>query len=91
MAQDWLPVSISQPNRYYLPSDLRFAGLIRSRGTEIIRIRFSRGPATVLDLPVSAELLSDLVQALHPLYGTPPEEMNDALGTLQKQGAIREK
>ena len=65
-----------------LPGDLRFQCLARSRGKEIIRIRFSRGPATALDIPVSAETLAELARALVPLHGKVPEELTD----LQKIG-----
>jgi len=71
-----------QPCHYSLPDDLRFQCLARSRGKEIIRIRFARGPATILDLPVSAETLAALARALVPLHGQVAEELAD----LQKKG-----
>jgi hypothetical protein len=73
---------LRQPCHYSLPDDLRFQCLARSRGKEIVRIRFSRGPATILDLPVSAETLAALAHALTPLHGNVAEELAD----LQKKG-----
>ena len=83
-------VAISQPGPYCLPDDLKFVGLFCSQGTEIVRIRFSRGSATTLDFPLSAETLSALASALSPLFGLIPEEMPPEIQTLKKQGAIRE-
>jgi len=73
---------LRQPCHYSLPGDLRFQCLARSRGKEIIRIRYSRGPATALDIPVSAGTLAELARALVPLHGKVPEELTD----LQKIG-----
>ena len=72
-------LGLLQPGRYNLPTDLRFISLVASQGTEIIRIRFSRGPATILDLPLSAATLADLVQFLCPLHGHTKEEMPEEI------------
>jgi hypothetical protein len=79
-------VLLARPCHYSLPDDLRFSGLARPRGTEIVRIRFSRGHATTLDIPVSAETLVELAHALTPLYGSVPEEVKENLADLQKKG-----
>jgi hypothetical protein len=80
------PVLLSRPGPYRLPDGLRFVGLGRPQDKEIIRIRLSRGPATTLDIPVSAEALADLAHALCPLYGSTPEQIADNLADLQQKG-----
>ena len=69
-----------------LPIGLKFVGLAKSRGVEKVRIRFSLDHDKVLDIPLSAEALSDVVQALSPLHGTPPEAVDEELADLKSKG-----
>jgi hypothetical protein len=70
--------------RYILPDDLMFEGLAHPQGTEIIRIRFSRGRNTLLDIPLSAESLAVLVQVMSSLHGTPAKKMSEELEHLRR-------
>jgi hypothetical protein len=79
-------VLLTLPDHYDLPTDLEFVGLSRGRGTGIIRIRFRRGHATTLDIPLSAKTLADLVQAISPLHGTLPDDMTQEIESLHQQG-----
>jgi hypothetical protein len=74
--------------RYNLPEDLEFVGLAAPQGREIIRIRFSRGRGTTLDLPLSAETLAALVQPLSSLHGLTPEKLPDELEHLRLSGGV---
>ena len=69
-----------------LPIDLKFECLAGSRGVETLRIRFSLGPDRVLDLPLSAETLADLANALTPLHRIPPTKIPEELADLQQKG-----
>ena len=71
-----------------LPIGLRFQNLIRSQGTETIRIRFSLDPGKLLDLPLSAETLSELAHALRPFFGVLPARLADEVDDLAKKGSI---
>lgn len=84
-------VLLSRPCHYSLPDDLRFVGLGQSQGREIIRIRFSRGAATILDIPLSAETLCELARTLAPLHGSIPQEVAENLADLQQKGLRVEK
>ena len=79
-AQEPPRVSIDQPGLYCLSGDIRFAGLSRDPDTEKFRIRFSQGPAIILDMLMSGETLGDLIHALTPLAGSVPGQ---ALGQSQ--------
>jgi hypothetical protein len=70
--------------RYILPDDLMFEGLSPSQGKETVRIRFSRGRNTSLDIPLSAESLAVLVQVMGSLHGTRAEQMPGELERLRK-------
>lgn len=83
-----IPVSLARPGRYCLPDDLKFVSLARPQGKEIVRIRFCRGAATILDIPVSGETLADLARVLTPLHGNLPEEMPEAIETFRQQGGV---
>jgi len=82
-----LPLAARQC-RYTLPDDLEFAGLAPSQGREIIRIRFSRGRGTTVDLPLSAETLAALVQPLSSLHGRTPSQLPDELEHLRLCGGV---
>lgn len=69
-----------------LPIGLKFSGLAKSRGVEKVRIRFSLDYDKVLDIPLSAEALADLIQTLSPLHGTPPKAVDEELADLQLKG-----
>ena len=81
-------ILLAAPDHYALPADLRFVGLIPSAGTETIQIRFSRDYATVLDFPLSAETLVDLIHALVPLYGDTRERVLEELEILRQRGGL---
>jgi hypothetical protein len=76
--------------RYILPADLMFEGLARPQGTETIRIRFSRGRNTLLDMPLSAQSLAELVQVMSSLHGTSAEKMADEFEYLRLQHGFLE-
>lgn len=82
-------VLLSLPGHYDLPADLKFVGLVRPKDTETARIRFSRGTATILDIPLSAESLCALGQSLIPLHGVPAQEIPHELEDLRKTGKLR--
>jgi hypothetical protein len=73
-----------------LPIDLKFVGLVRSQGTEVVRIRFSLDHDKLLDLPLSAEALADLVQPLSSLHGKTPEQMPGEVEYLRQCGGVLE-
>lgn len=79
---------LARPVHYDLPDDLKFVGLSPAQGAKTARIRFSRGTGTTLDLPVSGELLSDLVRTLHPLFGQVPDEIHKELDDLLRHGLL---
>jgi hypothetical protein len=65
-----------------LPDDLEFAGLVEPQGKEIIRIRFSRGRGTIVDIPLLAETLASLAYVLGPFRGIEPPELADEITDL---------
>jgi hypothetical protein len=73
-----------------LPVVEKFESLVESQGVEAIRIRFRLGRGRLLDLPLSAEALTDLVQPLCALRGVIPAEMPEAIAYLRDQGLIAE-
>lgn len=72
--------------RYTLPDDLRFVTLVRAANGGTTHIRFARGPDTTLDIPLSARTLSALIQATGHMFGTPPDDLPQAVEEYQKQG-----
>jgi hypothetical protein len=85
MAQDQAPqpVSIDRPGQYKLKGDVRFVDLSRDQDTGRYRIRFSQGPATVLDILVSEGTLGDLSRALVPLLNPPAEFPNQVHASMK--------
>jgi len=81
-----IPLRLLRQGHYDLPIGLEFRGLIRGRGEGIVRIRLGRGHATTLDIPLSAETLAALVQAIGPLHGVPAAEVAQELDLLHQQG-----
>jgi len=79
-------VLLARPCPYVLPDDLMFECLAAPQGKELIRLRFSRGRGTTIDLPLSANALERLVQEVGLLHGTPAEEMKEELADLQSKG-----
>jgi hypothetical protein len=79
-------VLLARPDRYILPDDLEFEGLIPSQDKGIIRIRFSRASGTKLDLPLSERVLADLAQTLFALHGFLPDRIFEELEHLRQQG-----
>lgn len=79
-------VSLVGPYHYELPSDLVFEGLAAPEGKELVRLRFSRGYGTAIDLPLNAAALERLVQEVGLLHGTPKEDMAQELADLQSKG-----
>jgi hypothetical protein len=77
------PVSLLRSIAYFLPDDLMFEGLVVPKGKETVRIRFSRGRGTTLDIPLSAESLALLIQTLGSLHGSTPRDLPAELGRLQ--------
>lgn len=89
MAKVWKEqIRLVRPGWHSLPGDLGFVGLVRPQGNEAVRIRFFREPAIVVDLPLSAETLVELVRALAPLSGKKAEEVITELKTLQQNGQL---
>jgi hypothetical protein len=62
--------------RNNLPVVEQFEGLVESQGAEALRIRFSLSHGRLLDLPLSAAALADLVQPLSALRGVTPEKIH---------------
>jgi len=84
-----VPVLLTRPCHYTLPDDLKFATLAPGLGEAITCMRFVRRNGTVLDLPVSAEVLCDLVRTLHPLFGNhAPDEIQAELSDLVSNGLL---
>lgn len=81
-----MPVLLARPGPYDLPDDLSFEGLARPQGGEVIRLRFSRKSGTTVDLPLSAEALSALVQEVGLLHGQGPETIQAELSDPQEKG-----
>ena len=79
-------VTVPRGHRGNLPIDLKFAGLVALQGVEIIRIRFSLDLDKELDLPLSAETLADLIQALGQLHGRSPATMPEGIADLRARG-----
>ena len=71
-----------------LPIGLKFVGLVRSQGTETVRIRFSLDHDKLLDLPLTAEALAGLVQPLSALHGKTPEELPEEVAYLREIGGV---
>jgi len=71
-----------------LPIGLTFANLVLCQGTETIRIRFSLDRDKLLDLPLSAETLSELAHALHPFHRLPPDQIASEIDDLCRKGSI---
>jgi hypothetical protein len=64
---------VTLQGRNNLPISEKFEGLFRPEGKETARIRFRARRGRLLDLPLSAEALADLVQLLCSLRGFSPE------------------
>lgn len=79
-------ILLGQPIHYTLPDDLRFQSLGQSRGEEIVRLRFSRGDNTILDIPLSAEAVVALADALIALAGAMPNDVKRKLEDLHSEG-----
>jgi hypothetical protein len=73
-----------------LPVADAFLGLFHSQGTETIRVRFSLGRGKLLDLPMSAEVLANLVQHLSGLRGFSPETVQEGIVEARARGLISE-
>ena len=71
-----------------LPVVEQFESLVESQGAEALRIRFSLSRGRVLDLPLSAEALADLVQPLSALRGVMPEKIDEGIAHLRDLGLI---
>lgn len=71
-----------------LPIGLKFLGLSRSQGIEAIRIRFSLDNNKILDMPLSAEALADLVQILQSFRGRTPAQIPEEIDHLNHLGLI---
>jgi hypothetical protein len=74
-----------------LPIGLKFVGLAEPQGTESLRIRFSLDLDKLLDIPLSAKSLADLVHVLSPLHGIDqdlPDATNEKIAYLRGQGLI---
>ena len=80
MIQEYLP--LSRPIRYVTKDDLMFRGLAPSSGREIVRLRFSRPYGAELEIPLQAESLKHLVQAISPLHGKPIQDLAVAVNEL---------
>ena len=61
-----VPIMLARPLEYELPTDLELVGIVQREGQEAIRLRFSRGRAS-LDLPLTREALAQLREALAAL------------------------
>jgi len=79
-------ILLGQPIHYTLPDDLRFQCLGQSQGAEIVRLRFSRGDVTIMDIPLSAETVVALASALSAFAGTIPEDVKRKLEDLHPEG-----
>jgi hypothetical protein len=79
-------ILLGQPIHYTLPNDLRFQCLGESRGDEVVRLRFSRGDLTVVDIPLTAETLISLAEALTAFAGTIPKNMKQKREDLHSEG-----
>ena len=84
-------LSLGLPGHYRAPDGVAFVNLVVLAGGEKVHIRFSRGPNILLDLPLSAESLEQLIQLLGPLHGIPQQLLPPELETLRKQGAVLER
>lgn len=60
------PIPISEHGHYSLSDDVRYVDLQPGPHEGKFRIRFSQGPATILDILVSAETLGLLARSLVP-------------------------
>jgi len=67
-----------------------YAGLVRSQGREIVRIRFSLDLDKSLDLPRTAETLAYLAQFLGCLGGKVADEMPTEIEALRQNGGLLE-
>jgi hypothetical protein len=84
--QEYLP--LSRRIRYVTKDDLMFRGLASSNGREIVRLRFSRPDGAELEIPLQAESLQHLVQAVGPLHGTPIQDLAAAVNELSSQASF---
>jgi hypothetical protein len=73
---------------YHAPDGVRFVNLVVQAGGERVRIRFSRGSDTVLDIPLSGACLEKLIQLLGPLQGTPQELVSAEMNALRERDAV---
>jgi len=76
-------ILLGQPIHYTLPADLRFHSLGLAQGAEIVRLRFCRGDATIMDIPLSEETLVALTDALTALAGTHAKDVKRKLDGLE--------
>jgi hypothetical protein len=67
---------------------LDFQRLAPAEGAEAIRLLFRVRNGTTLDLPVSADSLSELVRTLYLLHGTVPQEMKAEIAQLVRDGKL---
>jgi hypothetical protein len=75
-------LSLSRPIRYVTKDDLMFQGLAPSSGREMVRLRFSRPSGAELEIPLQAESLKHLVQAVGALHDTPIQDLAAAVDEL---------
>jgi hypothetical protein len=84
---DEIDVHLSRRScRYILPTDLEFVAIVHAANAGTIALRFRRDRDTTLDFPVSAETLSDLIQSVGHLFGTPHPDLSEALQLYREQG-----
>lgn len=76
--------------RNNVPTLEKFEGLFLPEGTETARIRFRVGRDRLLDLPLSAEALADLVQLLCGLRGFSPEKVAEGIAEARALGLFSE-
>ena len=73
---------------YWMPEGVKYVNLVVQGGGEKVHIRFSRGPDTILDIPLSAEDLVRLVPILCSFRDTDPSQWAAELDLLRRQGAV---